>query len=937
MKDAKTDYSQSLNLPHTDFPMRANLPQNEPGIREKWEKQTIYEKMIEKNKDKKPFVFHDGPPYANGDLHIGHILNKSLKDFIVKYKNMGGFRAPYIHGWDTHGLPIELQMIKKHNLNRNATDPVKFRLLCEQFARDCAQTQKSQIQRLGSLADYDSSYLTLHPEFEAKQIEIFGEMARKGYIYKGKKPVYWCAHDETALAEAEIEYMDDPCDSIYVKFALSKDNGRIKPLIGTDEQVYFVIWTTTTWTLPGNMAICLGPDFTYSFMKYGKEIYLLATELVEAVEREAGLSGGVCLGQIKGVALEGAECAHPFLDRPSYVILGDHVSLDSGTGCVHTAPGHGVDDYNVCLKYEFLKKNIVVPVDDQGRLNELAGMYAGLPVEEANAVIREDLRASGALLAVKPIVHQYPHCWRCKSPILFRATEQWFCSVQGFKKEALEQIGRVSWLPEWGQLRIENMVKDRNDWCISRQRIWGVPIPIFYCAQCGKAIVNEETIRRVADLFGREGSNAWYRYSPREILGESCLCACGCEELKKETDIMDVWFDSGSSYASVLENKYHSFPADLYLEGNDQYRGWFQSSLLTSVATRGVAPYRMVITHGMVVDGEGKKMSKSLGNGIDPLDVIREYGADILRLWVSSVDYTNDVRISGDIVKQLSDIYRKIRNTIRILLGNIGTRENDFDPEKHTVPQKELLEIDKWALSRLNGLVGRVRQAYDAYTFHAIYHDIHNFCVNDMSKLYIDITKDRMYVQRKNDRQRRSAQTVMYRILHSLIRLIAPLLSYTAEEAWSYMAHTKEDDVRSVFLNDMPEYRADDDAPETEERYNKLFAYRDDVMKALEEARARKEIGKSLDAALVLYGTKENEAMRCFASFREILPAVFIVSKVELSFEAPPEHAFSQTEYGIQIAVNKAPGIKCPRCWMYTEETGGEAELCPRCKKAMGE
>ncbi len=933
MASEKKDYAGTLNLPVTSFPMRANLPQKEPEIQKKWEEERLYDNLMKKNDSKPLFVLHDGPPYANGDIHIGHALNKIIKDFVIKNKNMSGFKAPYIPGWDTHGLPIELQMIKKHNINRNATDPVKFRALCTEFAQNCVNNQKTQFLRLGSLGDYDHPYLTLQNEFEAKQIEIFGEMAEKKYIYKGMKPVYWCAHDETALAEAEIEYSDDPCDSIYVKFAVTDDKGKFAQLKG--EKIYFVIWTTTTWTLPGNMAICVGPDFEYSVMKYGEECYVLATDLIASTEKAAGLENGVCLAKFKGSELEFIECAHPFIDRVSPIIVGDHVSLDSGTGSVHTAPGHGLEDYQVCLKYKNLKENIIVPVDSKGRLNELAGKYNGLPVMEANVAILNDIRESGALLAVEKIVHQYPHCWRCKSPIIYRATEQWFCSVDGFKEEALSAIKSVKWIPDWGEQRIENMVRDRADWCISRQRIWGVPIPIFYCKDCHKPIISKETIKLVADLFRKEGSDAWYKYSAKEIIGDLCKCECGCTELEKETDIMDVWFDSGSSYASVLERENHQFPADLYIEGNDQYRGWFQSSLLTSVATRGCAPYKGVITHGMTVDGEGKKMSKSLGNGIDPLQVTKEYGADVLRLWVSSVDVTGDQRISKDILKQLSEIYRKIRNTIRILLANVGEGENAFNPDTDFVPYEEMVEIDKWALSRLNGLVERVRAAYDSYTFHYIYHDIHNFCTIDMSKLYIDITKDRVYVEKAKSPARRSAQTAMYIIANALTRLIAPILSFTAEETWTHMAHTAEEDKKSVFFNDLPSVNPQYVNQAVEEKYNHLFDFRDDVMKALEKARAEKVIGKSLEAKITVYGQKDSDVMSQFEKFKDMLATVFIVSQVELSYDASPADAFNETDSGIAVKVTPADGEKCARCWMYVTEydtdEAGQA-ICHRCR-----
>ena len=927
-----------MNLPTTDFPMRANLPTKEPEIKAKWDKEDLYHGIMKANEGKPLFVMHDGPPYANGDMHIGHALNKCLKDFIIKSRNMSGYKAPYIHGWDTHGLPIENQMIKKYGLNKAGANTIEFREKCEQFARENVERQKSQQQRLGVIGDWENSYLTLMPGFEAKQIRIFGEMAQKGYIYKGLKPVYWCPHDETALAEAEVEYMEDACDSIYVKFRVTDDKGLFVPYTGTLDHVYYVIWTTTTWTLPGNVAICLNAEFSYTLYKIGSEYIVIATELADSVKKAANLSEMTPVASFKGAELERMKTAHPFLNRESLVIVGDHVTLESGTGCVHTAPGHGVEDFEVCRKYPELPT--IVPVDEKGRLNELAGPFAGQKTAESNKTILERLQADGSLLAVEHIIHQYPHCWRCKTPIIFRATEQWFCSVDGFKKQTLKAIKNVRWIPAWGEVRIENMVKDRSDWCISRQRKWGVPIPIFYCEDCKEAIINPTTIDRVATLFEKEGSGAWYKYTPEEILGDAAVCPkCGSHRLRAEQDIMDVWFDSGSSYAFVLdEYPDHRFPADVYLEGNDQYRGWFQSSLLTSVATRGVAPYKTVITHGMIVDGEGRKMSKSLGNGIDPQDVIKTYGADVLRLWVSSVEYTSDVRISQDILKQLAEIYRKIRNTIRILLANLGKPEDDFDPNKDMVPLDQLEELDKWAVSRLNRLVGRIRNAYDNYQFHLIYHDIHNYCAIDLSKLYIDITKDRLYCERKNDPKRRSAQTAMYLIASSLIRLIAPILSFTAEESWSYLSHRTGDNTGSVFYNEMPAYDEKLCFEEAEKKYEALFEHRDDVMKALEIARADKIIGKSLEAKVIIYGDKENPTMKLLEENKSVLETIFIVSEVVLSYDKPEGNVFSETESGISVAVSPAEGEKCIRCWMYKHDTVVDEHgqhLCRRCKEAV--
>lgn len=933
------DYAQTLNLPKTEFPMRANLPQREPEFLKEWEETKLYENILKHNEGKPLFVFHDGPPYANGNIHIGHALNKILKDFIVKSKNMSGYKAPFIHGWDTHGLPIENQMLKKHKIKPGDISTVEFRKLCEAFAMENVTTQKAQMKRLGAIGDWENPYLTLYPAFEAKQIKVFGDMAKKGYIYKGMKPVYWCPSDVTALAEAEIEYSEDPCDSIYVKFRVTDDKGLFTPYTGGLDNVYFVIWTTTTWTLPGNLAISLNPEFEYSLYKNGEEYYVLATELSEAVATAAKIEQLEKVASFKGSELEYINTAHPFYDRGSLVIVGDHVTLESGTGCVHTAPGHGVEDFEVCRRYPEI--GIIVPVDDRGRMTEESGKYSGLTTDEANKAILADLSESGALLATEKIIHQYPHCWRCKHPIIYRATDQWFCSVGGFKEQALTAIRDVKWYPSWGETRITNMVADRSDWCISRQRTWGVPIPIFYCEDCGEALLNERTIDKISAIFEKEGSNAWYSRTPEEILGEDCVCSkCGSKKMKAEQDIMDVWFDSGSSYAYVLDDKKdHHFPADLYLEGNDQYRGWFQSSLLTSVATRGIAPYKGCVTHGMVVDGEGRKMSKSMGNGVDPQDVIKTYGADVLRLWVSSVEFTGDVRISQDILKQLSEIYRKIRNTQRILLANLGDG-GDFDPNKDMVTPDKLLPIDKWALSRLNNLVKRVRSAYDGYQFHNIYHDIHNFCSIDMSKLYIDISKDRLYAEKKDSFGRRSAQTVMYIVLNSLVRILASILSFTSEETWKFMAHVKEDNADSVFFNEMPSYRDDYNFPAEEEHFNSLFDVRDGVMKALEMARANKLIGKSLEAKVVVYGSKENKAMQLFEQDKDILETVFIVSQLELSNGEPDGEFFDDEENEIKVKVLPADGEKCVRCWIHATEPTTDSygqTLCTRCARVVDE
>ena len=921
------DYGKTLNLPQTEFPMRGNLPAREPEILEKWEKEELYKSLMEKNEGKPSFILHDGPPYANGDMHMGHALNKTLKDIITRYKNMSGFKAPYIHGWDTHGLPIERQAIKKLGIDRDKVSVSEFRKLCREFAESHVANQKSQIKRLGSLGDFDRSYLTLKPEFEAKQIEIFGEMAKKGYIYKGLKPIYWCPDCETALAEAEIEYEQDKTNSIYVKFRVIDDKGIFQSL--GEENIYFVIWTTTTWTLPANVAIALNPAFDYSLIKAGGEVYVLASELAEGVMAEGGIEDYKEIARFKGSELEYIKCAHPFMDRESLVIVGDHVTLEAGTGCVHTAPGHGAEDYIACRPYKEIP--IIVPVDSKGYMNEEAGEFCGLFYEKANEPIIERLKANNALYSIKEIIHQYPHCWRCHEPIVFRATEQWFASVDDIKEDALSAIKNVTWLPKWGEDRISAMVADRSDWCISRQRTWGVPIPIFYCKDCGKELITDETIKAVSALFKEKGSGAWYDLDASEMLPEGTKCSCGCGEFTKEKDIMDVWFDSGSSHSGVLDVYPElSFPADLYLEGNDQYRGWFQSSLLTSIAAKGCAPYKMVITHGMIVDSDGQKMSKSKGNGINPQDIIEKYGADILRLWVTSADYKTDMRISQDILKQLSEAYRKIRNTARFILGNI----NDFDPDKDAVSDDKLTDLDRFALLKLKKLTEKVKDAYDAYEFHIIFHAIHNFCVVDMSNFYLDVIKDRLYTEKADGTLRRAAQTVMYRILDALTRLTAPVLAFTSEEIWQFMPHSEKDDKRSVLFNEMPDIKGDFGGADFEEKWEKLLAVKNDVAKALELARNEKAIGKSLDACVTLY--TDEETQKLLTGFDETLETLFIVSRVHISSEKR-EDCF-KGESGVGISVSPAEGKKCERCWIYSKTVGENAAhptLCKRCAEVI--
>ncbi len=930
------DYKSTLNLPKTDFAMQAGLPKKEPVMLEKWNEDKVYETLLEKNDGKPLFVLHDGPPYANGDIHLGTALNKTLKDFIVRYKNMSGFKAPYVPGWDTHGLPTELKARKAAGVSKASTiSDLELRKLCREFALGSLDEQRKSFIRLGGIGEWYNPYITLIKEFEGKQIEIFSEMATRGFIYKGLKPVYWCPECETALAEAEIEYAEDQCYSIYVKFQVTDDKGLLSSMGADLSKTYFVIWTTTTWTLPANVAICVGPEFEYSLIKSGDEYFVMASALAEGAMQAAGIEEYEVVGTLKGSDLEYMKTQHPFLDRTSLVIVGDHVTLESGTGCVHTAPGHGVEDYDVCHN-NYPEIPIIVPVDSHGRMTEEAGFSAGLTTDEANKVIAQHLEDSGNLFALKKIIHQYPHCWRCKSPILFRATEQWFCSVEAIKDQALEAIKGVKWIPGWGEDRISSMVRDRNDWCISRQRRWGVPIPIFYCKDCGEPLISKEAMQAVADLFRAEGSDAWYAKEAAEILPAGFKCEkCGCTEFNKEHDIMDVWFDSGVTHAAVCEERgYLHWPADLYLEGADQYRGWFQSSLLTSVAWRGQAPYKAVATHGWVVDGQGRAMHKSLGNGIAPSEIVDKYGADILRLWVASSDYHADIRVSPEILKQLSDAYRKIRNTARYMLGNLS----DFNPDTDSVAVSEMNSIDKWALHRLDELNKKVRNGYDEYEFHQAYHAIHNFCVVDMSNFYLDVIKDRLYTEKKDSVARRAAQTAMYIILDAMTRLLAPILAFTTDEIWLSMPHDKNCDARHVVYNEMPklvsetagEFAAEDFVA----TWDKIHEIRDVAKKALENARAEKQIGSSLDAKVTLYCT--GELYDFLKSVEDELATVFIVSQVAVVNGEGGTHTDETLQ--LSVLVEKAEGEKCMRCWSYSSTVGSDPnhpELCAHCAAAL--
>lgn len=927
------DYSKTLNLPQTEFPMRASLPEREPQLLEYWKREEIYQKKNALAQGKPKFILHDGPPYANGNIHIGTALNKILKDIIVKYKSLRGFDAPYVPGWDTHGLPIEHAAIKILGLNRHELNPLDLRRQCKEYALKCLDMQREDFKRLGVSGDWDHPYVTLTPDYEAKQIEVFGTMAKKGYIYKGLKSVYWCPSCETALAEAEIEYAEKKSHAIFVKFPLANDQNKLPENLKANS-LFAVIWTTTPWTMPANVAISLNAEFEYSWVKAENgEVYLLASELVESVKNAVHFGEHTVLHTMKGHELEGITFKHPFLDRESVVILGDHVTLEAGTGCVHTAPGHGQEDFEVGQRYNL---PVINPVDHAGRFTAEGGKFQGMFVEDANVPVIKELAEKSMLLGKSSLRHQYAHCWRCKNPIIYRATEQWFASVDGFRDAALQAIKEeVQWIPSWGEDRIRNMVADRQDWCISRQRVWGVPIPIFYCNSCQEHIITDDTINAVKKLFEAEGSDAWWAKSAAEILPPGFQCPhCGQSSFRKESDIMDVWFDSGSSHASVLEvRKELSWPADMYLEGSDQHRGWFQSSLLTSIATRGQAPYKAVLTHGFVVDGEGRKMSKSIGNTIYPQEVIEQYGADILRLWVSSSDYKADIRISKDILKQMSEVYRKIRNTFRYILGNLY----DFKPETDSLPYEELLEIDRWALLRLEQVKQKVAKAYEEYEYHQLFHAVHNFCAVDLSAIYLDILKDRLYASLPGSKERLAAQTAIYEILATLVPMISPVLAFTCEEVWQYMPK-KPGAPQSVQLAAWPETKPQYLDTALEEKWDHILAMRSELTKALETARRTKVIGHSLDAKIDIFAS--GRELEQLSSLGNEIASILIVSGIALhaGVENAPKDAFRAQDLELAAVITAATGEKCERCWIYDEQIGSDPEhstLCPRCASVV--
>ena len=922
------DYNATLNLPKTDFPMRAGLPKREPEMLRRWEEEHLYEEMLKKNEGKPRFSLHDGPPFSNGNIHMGHALNKSIKDFIVRSYAMRGYYTPYIPGWDNHGMPIESAIIKEQKLNHKAMSVADFRSACEAYALKYVGIQREGFRRLGVVGDWEHPYLTMDKGFEADEIRIFGRMYRNGHIYKGLKPVYWCPKDETALAEAEIEYQDDPCTTVYVRFPMKDDLGKLSHL--DLSRLSFVIWTTTIWTLPGNLAIALNPAEDYAVIRVpGGEMFIMAQALADRVMHIGGFDEYEIVETHPGRFFENMLAQHPFLDKTSRLLLADYVTMDSGTGCVHTAPGFGADDYQTCLRYGM---EMVVPVDDQGRHTDYAGKYAGLKTEESNPIILADMRQSGMLFASEDIIHSYPHCWRCKSPIIFRATPQWFCSVDSFKEEAVKACDDVRWLPAWGKERMGAMIRERADWCISRQRRWGLPIPVFYCDDCHKVVCTDETIEAVASLFEKEGSNAWFDREAEAILPEGFRCPhCGGTHFTKETDTLDGWFDSGSTHYAAMQRDQGFWPSDMYMEGGDQYRGWFQSSLLVAVGALGKgAPYRECLTHGWTVDGEGRAMHKSLGNGVDPADIVKEFGADMIRLWAGSADYHVDVRCSKEIFKQLGQNYLKFRNTARYCLGNL----DGFDADDLVTPA-DMLPLDRWAVTRLNALIQKVAAAYDNYEFHVISHAINDFCVVDLSSFYLDIIKDRLYCEERDGLKRRSAQTALFLILDSLTKMFAPILAFTCDEIWQAMPHRAADDGRNVLLNEMNKPFADYALSDAEmARWEQLIALRSDVNGVLESARADKRIGKPLEAAVTLKA-ESADAKALLENVSDMdLDDLLIVSHCLISDEESAADAVtgSGTQVpGLKIAVIEAPGTKCPRCWKHSLHADPETGLCPRC------
>lgn len=921
------DYKNTLNLPQTAFPMKANLSKREPEILAKWEEMRLYHQLREQSEGRPTYILHDGPPYANGHIHLGTALNKILKDMIIKSRQMSGFDAPYVPGWDCHGLPIEHNVDKELGPRKKTMTKVEIRQHCRRYAERFIDIQRQEFKRLGGLGEWENPYLTMSYDYEAAIARELGRFFDRGGVIRSKKPIYWCSSCTTALAEAEVEYHDHSSPSIYVKFPLSAESGAGFPELA-GKAVSVLIWTTTPWTLPANLAIALHPDFTYAAVAAQEgEIWIMAEGLVEGCMQSFGIADYQIVRTFRASDLEGLKCRHPFLDRDSVLVLGSHVTLEAGTGCVHTAPGHGREDYDMALQYGL---EVLSPVDDRGRFTAEVPLFEGQFVFDANEAVIAKLKEVGRLVLQKGITHSYPHCWRCKKPVIFRATEQWFISMEknDLRRKALEWIDRVEWIPGWGRDRIHNMIANRPDWCISRQRSWGVPITVFTCEDCGELLASREVFDHVTALFEKEGADCWFARSTEELLPPGAACpGCGKSRFKKEMDILDVWFDSGASYAAVLEGRsYLDAPADLYLEGSDQHRGWFHSSLLEAVGTRDVAPYRSVLTHGFVVDGQGYKMSKSLGNVIAPEEIIRQYGAEILRLWVSGEDYRDDIRISQDILKRLSEAYRRIRNTCRFLLGNL----NDFDPAQDAVPYDQMEELDRFALGQLQDLIQRIRTAYERFEFHRVYHALHNYCVVDLSALYLDILKDRLYTTGTESPARRSAQTALHEILTSLLKLMAPILSFTADEAWTYLPHRTSE---TVHLESFPEVNPAFQDEALNARWQTILSLRSDVTRALEGARQAKTIGHPLDA-WVKIALPETLQESC-AGQEELLRSVFIVSQVSFVTTSELAAPVEGVEVpGLLLEVVPASGEKCERCWVRDESVGRFPDhpvICHRC------
>ncbi|WP_155590152.1 isoleucine--tRNA ligase [Lysinibacillus cavernae] len=915
------EYKDTLLMPKTDFPMRGNLPANEPKMQEKWNGVDINKLQMERTENRPEFVLHDGPPYANGDIHIGHALNKVLKDMITRHRSMTGYHVNYIPGWDTHGLPIE-QALTNKGVKRKEMSVAAFRQLCEEYAYEQIDNQRSQFRRLGIRGDWENPYITLKPEFEARQIEVFGKMAEKGYIYKGLKPVYWSPSSESALAEAEIEYKDIKSPSIYVSFAIKDAKG----VVPADAK--FIIWTTTPWTLPANLGISLNPEFMYVVVAVANKKFIIAKELLESVANALGWEDYEVVQEVKGEALDRVVAQHPFYDRESLIMVGEHVTAEAGTGCVHTAPGHGEDDYHIGKQYGL---GILSPLDNSGCYTDEAPGFEGIFYNDANKLVTEKLKEVEALEKLDFFTHSYPHDWRTKKPVIYRATPQWFASVEAFRSELLEAVKATTFTPAWGETRLYNMIRDRGDWVISRQRAWGVPIPIFY-AENGEPIITPETISHISALFRENGSNIWFQRTAKELLPEGFTHPGSPNgEFTKENDIMDVWFDSGSSHQGVLVERGMKYPADLYLEGSDQHRGWFNSSLITSVAINGYAPYKGLLTHGFVLDGEGRKMSKSLGNVIIPQKVMDQYGADILRLWVASVDYTADVRISMDMLKQVSEVYRKIRNTFRFLHGNIA----DFDPMKDRVAYAELREMDQYVYMRLQDVLKTVRAAYDRYDFAAVYHVVNNFVAVELSSFYLDIAKDVVYIEGHDNKDRRAMQTVIYDTLMTLVKIMTPIIPHTTDEMWSYLHAQSIVEEVSVQLTDFPSVDEQANFESLRTKWEKIIDVRDDILKALEEARNAKTIGKSLEAKVTVYAKEDVVALLNDANIDFAQLSIVSAFEVATIDEAPADALALEH---VSIVVEKATGEKCERCWSISETVGANEEhptVCARCAEVV--